>query len=55
MVSGFPVNDFRIEHRADFKIERERSLILKFDFNREVVGKDCLFRAGNDLAFGYLT
>src|SRR5438270_11631495 len=50
VISGFPVCEFGINHDARLKIEAERGLILKLDFNEAVVGRNGQFHFGNDLA-----
>jgi hypothetical protein len=50
--SGFPISEFGINHDARLKVENERGLILKADFNNEISGGDIQFHSLNDLAFG---
>jgi hypothetical protein len=50
VIPGFPLDEFRKDTDAGFKIEAERGLILKADFDGVVVGRDGEFRFGNDLA-----
>lgn len=51
VISSSPVDEFRKDLDAGFKIKNERCLILKFDFNCEVIRGNGEFRFRDDLAF----
>ena len=51
VIPGFPVCEFRENHDAWLKLEDERGLVLKSDFDNVVIGRNIQFHGGNALAF----
>lgn len=50
VISGFPVCEFGIDHDTRLKIEAECGLVLKFNFDDVVVGRNVQFHLSNGLA-----